>query len=315
MVKIKRKSPTKQATKRTEEQTPSKPKAFTIPFPVLMPNGGVDYTGFAECWEDLHEYEGKYRELALQAGRRAGATKRLREFVFNEYENLFLERPSRAVPIVLVHAAVAYEFQYRGFAKYGKESLLGPKVLARREASRELRMDAYDSRMRAILENRIRQDQPETEENALATTKTKKTSDAPAKRGRKGFISKSSGLTVQQYWKKLFEDNFKQKKTDDQLAAIMRKEFPKAKHYEDSDIRTHRSLYNTGRLLALEGKIPAKLSTPYTSDGHEAPTRTRSATRKAIGSGKVKKAVLKKTAKKATKTKPKVKKKVRKKAA
>jgi hypothetical protein len=69
-------------------------------------------------------------------------------------------------------------------------------------------------------------------------------------RGKIGITSK---LRVAQYWAKLLKENHTKHLTDKQLAETMTKEFPGGKtSYDVLDVRTHRSLYNKGKLRFQE---------------------------------------------------------------
>jgi hypothetical protein len=94
----------------------------------------------------------------------------------------------------------------------------------------------------------------------------------------------TTGLSVQAHWLVLFENNERPRakggrKTDAELVAAMQAEFPNGKQYTEADIRMHRQLYISGRLIALrrrndaKGKDTAREIHRFDENGRKIPNR------------------------------------------
>jgi hypothetical protein len=72
----------------------------------------------------------------------------------------------------------------------------------------------------------------------------------------KHLNGKTTDISVQAHWLVLFENNERPaskggRADDSELVARMKAEFPQGKDYTEADIRMHRQLYISGRLIAL----------------------------------------------------------------
>jgi hypothetical protein len=121
------------------------------------------------------------------------------------------------------------------------------------------------------------------------TPVAKKVDDAPAKRGTGAgrYTGATSGLGVQAFQTKTLEDNFKNKLTDEQIAELWRKEFPKAVKFSDKTVRGVRTRFNKGIHGGQDGTAPKRVSRSFDEDGNELPLRGEKSEAKAA---KVKKA-------------------------
>lgn len=91
---------------------------------------------------------------------------------------------------------------------------------------------------------RRKADKPEA--TAKATKSGKRVSPGKKNPGNR-FVGKTTGLGVLEYQNQSLENNRKAKKTDEQLAAEWRKEFPMAKAYTAEDVAGVRNSYNKGK--------------------------------------------------------------------
>lgn len=87
-------------------------------------------------------------------------------------------------------------------------------------------------------------------------------------------VGKTSGLRIQAWWAKTFEDNAKHKKTDDEIRLAFLKEFPTAKSKLISQlasgvlhrVQALRNRYNKGALTG--GVAPKSVSHRYDEHGN-----------------------------------------------
>jgi DNA-directed RNA polymerase subunit RPC12/RpoP len=102
---------------------------------------------------------------------------------------------------------------------------------------------------------------------------------APARSSRKAappvsarFRGTTSGMSVREFQNKLMKDNYRAKLTDDQLADLMREEFPNAIPYTVDHVAGIRSAWNNGR---HGNEVPAKPLTAFDVEGNAIAPRTR----------------------------------------
>lgn len=82
----------------------------------------------------------------------------------------------------------------------------------------------------------------------------------------------TSGLRIYEYQNQTLEQNVKNRFTDEQLASMWRKEFPRAMEFTDRMVRTVRSLYNKGK---HKNDVPAQALVGYDENRKPLPAPTR----------------------------------------
>lgn len=247
-------------------------------------------------WGDVDDY--------LERARRCATTFSFRRYVRDRYVQVFGTRAPEETHPALVHAAVAYELQYRGFESVGKLDQLSPAFLERREAALGLKLSGFPEDTRGIIEvfmqvvgdGRV-SDNHVSKSNRSQTMSATSTKDSSGRVGR-SMSGKTSGLSNAACWIKVFKDNSKktERKTDEQISKFMAEEFPNSKQTELKHVTLHRRLYNQGKIRGQEGE-PKVTSYPYDADGTKLPLPTRGGGRKKTAEEKAEQATAKKAAK------------------
>lgn len=129
-----------------------------------------------------------------------------------------------------------------------------------------------------------KRDKDEDDEKPVKKGKSeKRTSEGKANPGNR-YTGVTSGLGVTEFQNKTILDNPKKKLTDEAIAKLWRKEFPKAKAYTAEDVAGVRSMVNRG---THGNEAPAKLVHGYDDEGEALPLRgEKSAAKKAAAKAK-----------------------------
>jgi hypothetical protein len=82
------------------------------------------------------------------------------------------------------------------------------------------------------------------------------------------YLGRVTGLRVMAYQDKLMRENYKAKLTDDELAKLMRAEFPMAAKFTVAHVKGIRSQFNHGKRSSQAGVAPAKFLTEFDDQGN-----------------------------------------------
>ena len=124
-------------------------------------------------------------------------------------------------------------------------------------------------------------------ETPVVDKKSAKTKGAPVAPSGKAvaqparYKGATTGMRVMEFQDKTLRDNFKAKLTDEQLAELWRKEFPRAKMFTAAIVRVVRRLFNDG----AHGKqtwTPEKPLHEYGDDGAKIPMPKPRESKKAV---------------------------------
>lgn len=125
-----------------------------------------------------------------------------------------------------------------------------------------------------VVRMKVRHKKPAVPPAAVETAKAKaSTKKAAAKAEAKApavkrFAGSTTGLGVRDFQNQTLAQNFKKKFTDEQLAALWRKEFPAAVAYTVEHVAGVRNAWNKG---GHGNEAPAKPLHGYAEDGTELP--------------------------------------------
>lgn len=109
---------------------------------------------------------------------------------------------------------------------------------------------------------------------AGSTSKVKEKAEEPkkAKAVKKEtpskYLGRVTGLRVMAFQDKLMRENYKAKLTDEQLAQLMRAEFPMAAKFTVAHVKGIRSQFNHGKRSSQDGAAPAKTLTEFDAAGN-----------------------------------------------
>ena len=105
--------------------------------------------------------------------------------------------------------------------------------------------------------------EPVVVETPKGKAKTAKATKASVEKAPSKFIGQTTGLRVQEFQNQLMAKNFKNRLTDEQLAAAMREEFPHAVAFTVAHVKGIRSQWNHGK---RGNPIPEKALPEYGED-------------------------------------------------
>lgn len=208
-------------------------------------------------------------------------------YVRRRFRELF-GKPPKGVPLELLQMRVAYELQVRGYHAAGVP--VPARVQQNWEAASKYDVSAFHPTMRSLLAcqgwEMVADDSDggTTVADSGKKTRARKTTRKKAqRRGRtenltpfKGKKGKRWGLTMNETWVRLFEEQPKKKKTDDDLVKFMSAEFPDSERCKRvATIRMHRGLFNRGK-IAGQSRAPRREVPPFDGQGNELPKNYRS---------------------------------------
>jgi len=194
------------------------------------------------------------------------------------WEQIFIESaPLKKYGFEKCFYRIAYELQIRAYDSEEKE--ISAKLWDRYEVSKKMNLD-FDDELKDLInltrgELEMVKAKVVNQESAAVVAKSGKKAgpvqaqvqedSTPKRRNACGCIR---GLSRIDTYTAIFTENFRKKLTDDQLAEEMCNEFPQLKAYSEKDIRSHRGLFNHGKLEPQNGLAPTKVLPEYDEEGN-----------------------------------------------
>lgn len=191
----------------------------------------------------------EYDRYSRQVKNYYNAPVKLESFIRDTFIEVVGEAAARDVPLVLIHKRNAYELLTKYFT-LSREKL--PAVLKTQlTKARAMTHKAWTAEENFMMGLWTRHKLGDT--TMAVATKTGK----PVKEKKPSVHKSAKGENVAQWYMRTYEENFKKKLSDKEIASEFKKEFPQAKHQPDEKYIAYvRNVFNRGKLVPQKKVAP-----------------------------------------------------------
>lgn len=168
-------------------------------------------------------------------------------FIRTWWEKIYGEFPPVDVRMELLYYKLAYRLVKRDCKK--ENIPFEGSIRTNYLAAKEFNIEKFTPGLRDIIKIQLKESKEDQMAKKVGKKKVAASNGKVVKSKKAAAPAKAQKISVKQMYLTLFDANYQNKLTDDQMAAEMRKSFPDRKAYTAADVAAVRSLYNNGKLM------------------------------------------------------------------